>query len=39
MRIEILTLFPGYFASPLRESLLGKAIASGLVRSGRDGPA
>jgi tRNA (guanine37-N1)-methyltransferase len=31
MRIEILTLFPGYFASPLRESLLGKAIASGLV--------
>ncbi len=32
MRIEILTLFPGYFASPLRESLLGKAIASGLVQ-------
>ena len=31
MRIEILTLFPGYFDSPLRESLLGKAIASGLV--------
>ena len=31
MRIEILTLFPGYFASPLRESLLGKAIAAGLV--------
>jgi tRNA (guanine37-N1)-methyltransferase len=32
MQIEILTIFPGYFASPLRESLLGKAIASGLVR-------
>jgi tRNA (guanine37-N1)-methyltransferase len=31
MRIEILTLFPGYFASPLGESLLGKAIADGVV--------
>lgn len=31
MRIEILTIFPGYFESPLRESLLGKAIAGGLV--------
>jgi len=31
MRITILTLFPGYFASPLTESLLGRAIASGLV--------
>ena len=31
MRIEILTIFPGYFASPLRESLLGKAIDAGLV--------
>lgn len=31
MRIEILTIFPGYFRSPLSESLLGKAIASGLV--------
>jgi tRNA (guanine37-N1)-methyltransferase len=29
MKIEILTLFPGYFASPLAESLLGKAIAAG----------
>ena len=28
MKIEILTLFPGYFASPLAESLLGKAIAA-----------
>jgi tRNA (guanine37-N1)-methyltransferase len=29
MKIEILTLFPGYFRSPLAESLLGKAIATG----------
>jgi tRNA (guanine37-N1)-methyltransferase len=28
MRIEILTLFPEYFRSPLAESLLGKAIAN-----------
>ena len=32
MRIDILTIFPGYFESPLRESLLGKAIEAGLVR-------
>lgn len=31
MRIDILTIFPGIFESPLRESLLGKAIASGLL--------
>ncbi|HEY3204387.1 MAG TPA: tRNA (guanosine(37)-N1)-methyltransferase TrmD [Thermoanaerobaculia bacterium] len=31
MQIEILTIFPGYFASPLRESLLGKAIAAGVI--------
>jgi tRNA (guanine37-N1)-methyltransferase len=31
IRIEILTIFPGYFASPLGESLLGKAIADGVV--------
>jgi len=31
MRIEILTIFPGYFLSPLSESLLGKAIASDLL--------
>ena len=31
MDIEILTIFPAYFDSPLRESLLGKAIAAGLV--------
>lgn len=28
MQIEILTIFPEYFRSPLAESLLGKAIAS-----------
>jgi tRNA (guanine37-N1)-methyltransferase len=31
MNFEILTIFPGYFASPLAESLLGKAIAAGLI--------
>jgi tRNA (guanine37-N1)-methyltransferase len=31
LRVEILTIFPGYFESPLRESLLGKAIEKGLV--------
>jgi tRNA (guanine37-N1)-methyltransferase len=31
MQIEILTIFPGYFDTPLRESLLGKAIAAGKV--------
>jgi tRNA (guanine37-N1)-methyltransferase len=31
MRIDVLTLFPGWFASPLRESLLGRAIAGGLL--------
>jgi tRNA (guanine37-N1)-methyltransferase len=29
MRIEILTLFPGYFRSALEESLLGRALATG----------
>ena len=28
MRIEILTLFPGFFGSPLEESLLGRAVAA-----------
>ena len=32
MHVEILTIFPGYFESPLRESLLGKAIAEGILR-------
>ncbi|HXF35879.1 MAG TPA: tRNA (guanosine(37)-N1)-methyltransferase TrmD, partial [Actinomycetota bacterium] len=31
MRIDVLTIFPEIFASPLRASLLGKAIAAGLV--------
>jgi tRNA (guanine37-N1)-methyltransferase len=31
LRVDVLTLFPGIFESPLRESLLGKAIAAGLV--------
>lgn len=29
MEIEILTIFPEYFGSPLKESLLGKGIAAG----------
>jgi tRNA (guanine37-N1)-methyltransferase len=32
MQIEILTIFPEYFRSPLGESLLGKAIASDRIR-------
>lgn len=31
MRIDLLTIFPGIFESPLRESLLGKAIEAGLL--------
>jgi tRNA (guanine37-N1)-methyltransferase len=31
VRIDVLTIFPGIFDGPLRESLLGRAIASGLV--------
>jgi len=31
MKIEILTIFPDYFRSPLEASLLGKAIAGGLI--------
>ena len=31
MRVDVLTLFPGIFEGPLRESLLGRAIAAGLV--------
>lgn len=31
MRIDVLTIFPGVFQSPLRESLLGRAMGSGLV--------
>jgi tRNA (guanine37-N1)-methyltransferase len=32
MIFEILTLFPGMFASPLRESILGKAQERGLIQ-------
>ncbi|MEP7060558.1 MAG: tRNA (guanosine(37)-N1)-methyltransferase TrmD [Actinomycetota bacterium] len=31
MRVDIFTIFPGIFTGPLVESLLGKAIADGLV--------
>jgi tRNA (guanine37-N1)-methyltransferase len=31
MRFDVLTIFPGYFASPLSESLLGKAREKGIV--------
>ncbi len=31
MRIDVFTIFSGIFESPLRESLLGKAIAAGVV--------
>ena len=31
MRIDVLTIFPGLLESPLRESLLGKAIAGGTL--------
>jgi len=31
LRVDVLTLFPGIFDGPLRESLLGRALASGLV--------
>ncbi|RPJ15680.1 MAG: tRNA (guanosine(37)-N1)-methyltransferase TrmD [Actinobacteria bacterium] len=31
MRIDVVTIFPGIFESPLRESLLGRAIRAGLV--------
>ena len=31
MRIDVLTIFPGIFESPLRESLLGRAIADGVL--------
>jgi tRNA (guanine37-N1)-methyltransferase len=31
VRVDVLTIFPGMFESPLRESLLGKAIGSGVV--------
>ncbi|MEJ7705092.1 MAG: hypothetical protein WKF47_16220 [Geodermatophilaceae bacterium] len=33
LRLDIITIFPEYLA-PLRQSLLGKAVDSGLVRLG-----
>jgi tRNA (guanine37-N1)-methyltransferase len=32
VRIDVVTIFPGLVREPLRESLLGKAIATGLLR-------
>src|SRR5437867_4376652 len=31
MRVDVITIFPGIFDGPLRESLLGKAIEQGLL--------
>ncbi len=31
MRFDIVTLFPGYFASPLGESLVGRALETGIL--------
>jgi tRNA (guanine37-N1)-methyltransferase len=31
LRVDVLTLFPGIFLGPLRESLLGRAVESGVV--------
>jgi len=31
VRVDVLTIFPGIFEGPLRESLLGRAIAEGIV--------
>ena len=31
MRFDLLTVFPGYFASPLSEALVGKAIDAGVL--------
>ncbi|MEX1179002.1 MAG: tRNA (guanosine(37)-N1)-methyltransferase TrmD, partial [Nitriliruptor sp.] len=31
MRIDVLTIFPGWFAGPLDTSLLGKAAADGTL--------
>src|SRR5512141_3018964 len=38
LSVEIITLFPEFFSSFLRTSLLGKAIASGLVTVGCTNP-
>lgn len=31
LRVDVLTIFPRFFDSPLRESLLGRAVAAGLL--------
>ena len=31
MRVDIFTIFPGVFSSPLKESLLGRAIDAGIL--------
>ncbi len=31
LRVDILTIFPGIFEGPLRESLLGRAVSDGLI--------
>ena len=31
MRFDVVTIFPGYFASPFGESLIGRAVAAGLL--------
>lgn len=31
MRFDVVTIFPGYFASPLSEALVGKAVDAGLL--------
>lgn len=38
MRIDVLTLFPEMFAEPLKASLLGKAIESGILEVGYTNP-
>lgn len=34
MRFDILTIFPDFFDSPLRQSILGKAIENGIIEIG-----
>ena len=34
MRFEILTIFPDFFKSPLKQSILGKAIEKGIIEIG-----
>ncbi|MBI5886823.1 MAG: tRNA (guanosine(37)-N1)-methyltransferase TrmD [Deltaproteobacteria bacterium] len=31
MRFDILTLFPGFFDGPVRESIIGRAVANGII--------